>query len=68
MKITIELDKYEIANLRSLIEACFYHQRNPLKVANTGDWIGQIYNKLPEVDYPPNVTPKELVDRANNYV
>src|SRR6266542_2206552 len=39
---TIVLSEYEIANLRSLLEACGYPNgqcpKNPFYAANTGDW------------------------------
>mgnify|MGYP003463968239 CR=1 FL=1 len=69
----IQLNDYEVANLRALIEACGYGritnrvERNPLYVANTGDWIGQVWQKLPDVDYPPNATPEQLAARANYF-
>lgn len=67
---SVTLTAYEIANLRSLIEACGYasgRTRNPLWVANTGDWIGQVYNKLPAVEHPPNATAAQLENRAINF-
>lgn len=74
---TIELSDYEIANLRAAIEAAGYNgwapgappvpDRNPLHVLNTGDWLGEVYNKLPQVDHPPNVAPEELARRARNF-
>ena len=67
----IELNEYQVANLKSLIEASGYGyekaERNPLWVANTGDWIGQIYNLLPEVEYKPNATAEELAERAREF-
>lgn len=69
----ITLDHYEIANLRVALEACGYGlnnrvERNPLFVLSTGDWLGQIYNKLPAVEWHPNATPQELAARAKNFV
>ena len=64
---TIELNDYEVVNLRSAIEAIGYphdiveRPRNPLMVLNTGDWLGQIYLKLPKVDTVPNHIPKDLI-------
>lgn len=70
-KITVELNEYQVANLRSLIEACGYggtmRQRSPLWVANTGDWIGEVYNLLPVVDHPPNADSITLSERANQF-
>ncbi len=63
---TIVLSEYEIANLRSLLEACGYPNgqcpKNPFYAANTGDWLGQIYNKLPKINLRPNRTPNELAE------
>lgn len=72
MKHTIELDDYEVANLRSAIEAIGYRltteqkviPHSPLMVLNTGDWLGQIYQKLPVVKRSPNLDPVELACRA----
>lgn len=58
----IKLTDYEIANLKSMIEAVGYPSHNyntPLGVFNSGDWLGQIYNKLPIIDYLPNRSPQE---------
>lgn len=66
-KYTIELDEYEVANLRTIFEAAGYWAsktkvpRNPLCALDTGDWFGQVYNKLPEVEYTPNVSARDLV-------
>lgn len=68
MKHTIELDDYEVANLRAMIEACGMKPgipKTPLRVMHTGDWIGTIYAKLPEVAQRPNVPPETLAMRAN---
>jgi len=69
MKYTIELDDYEVANLRAAIEAAGYWggqpaKRNPLYALNTGDWLGQIFWKLPQVDCKPNKTPEYLAKAA----
>lgn len=53
----IVLDMYELVNLRAAIEAIGYpwpgdDGESPLAVLNSGDWLGQIYLKLPD--------PKEL--------
>lgn len=69
--VTIDLNEYHVANLKSLIEACGYggkmRQRSPLWVANTGDWLGEVYNLLPEVDHPPNADSIILSERANRF-
>ena len=49
----IELDDYEIANLR---EALLFLRDVG---GDTGDWHQQILNKLPEVDYKPNHVAQE---------
>jgi|SRR5581483_4629662 len=71
----IQLDDYEVANLRAAIEAAGYSgqikcsnccsytsrvPRNPLCAMHNGDWLGQIYNKLPEVAHKPNVHPEVM--------
>ena len=69
----IILNEYQIANLRSALEAAGYCDwstqvlNNPLYVLQTGDWLGEIYNKLPEVDYQPNESPQVLADRASRW-
>jgi len=75
----IELDNYEVANLRSALEAMGYNTwskefhgeryvpTSPLCALNTGDWLGQIYNKLPDTGHRPNATPQELAKRANEW-
>lgn len=57
----ITLDAYEIANLRAALEAVLTFPRNPLHALNNGDWICQIYNKLPKVEHKPNQQPVETV-------
>lgn len=65
-KYTIELDEYQIANLRAAIQAIGYpadkdYARCPLNVLNTGDWLGEIYLKLPEVQYYANTSSSDMV-------
>jgi hypothetical protein len=68
----IELDDYEVANLRVAIEStgfpypkfAAWAPHNPLSVLNNGDWIGTVYMKLPEVGHQPNASPFELAERA----
>lgn len=63
----IFMDDYEIANLRSAIVAIGYPwsgdpglDPGPLGALNSGDWVGQIYQKLPQVEHQrPNRTPQE---------
>lgn len=67
MTYTIELDEYQTANLKAVIEAIGYpadrnHARCPLNVLNTGDWLGELYMKLPEtIHYYPNSHPADMV-------
>ena len=73
----IELNDYQIANLRAAIEAAGYGTwregrtnyvpRNPLYVLNNGDWIGELYQKLPSVEYKPNETPQALAEKAARF-
>lgn len=69
-KTNIELDAYEISNLRAALEAIGYRphlgmdKRCPLWALNNGDWVGQIYNKLPESAIEPNDTAQELVTKS----
>lgn len=65
-KFMIELDEYEVANLRAVIQAIGYpadkdHPRCPLNVLNTGDWLGELYNKLPELQYYANTSSSDMV-------
>lgn len=53
MKTLIELDEYEIANLR---EGLIFLRTVG---GDTGDWLGQILLKLPLVPVPPNKTLQE---------
>jgi hypothetical protein len=74
----LRLDEYEIANLISALEAAvgFAHEDSdpyarlvsPLQVLNSGDWIGQILNKLhdlcPSSEVAPNRKPEEYAVEA----
>ncbi len=63
MVYTLQLNDYELANLRALFEACRIDVfNNPLSAINNGDWQGQIFNKLPITDTKPNRTPREIVE------
>lgn len=69
------LDDYEVANLQALIEAMGYATwndkefiPNPLQMAQTGDWVGQIYWKLPDVEHKPNITWQQMATNARNWV
>lgn len=67
-KVTVELDGYQVANLRALIEATGYNRAgndpSPLAFLMTGDWIGEVYWKLPASEHPPNRTPEQQRDDA----
>jgi hypothetical protein len=49
----IELDDYEVANLR---EGLLLLRDSG---GDTGDWLGQILYKLPDVEYGPNLSVQE---------
>jgi hypothetical protein len=67
---TIELDAYEVSNLKAFLESVGYPVRgerefpepNPMSAGHTGDWTGQIWWKLDalDVDRDPNVTGQEM--------
>lgn len=67
---SIALNEYQIANLTALLEAIGYPYRpgdsveHPLRMLDTGDWIGEIFNKLPIVNHIPNKTRDELRNAA----
>lgn len=60
------LDDYELANLKAALLAGSRWQAGPcpLDVLNSGDWIGQLTYRLPDVDLRPNVTVEEYRERA----
>ena len=68
----VVLSDYEVANLRSLLNACGFWciagGPSPLSVCNTGDWGGQILAKLPVVEQAPNASPQDLCERARNWM
>lgn len=47
---TLELDEYEVANLREGL--LFLREVG----GDTGDWLGQLLLKLPKTEYTPNKT------------
>lgn len=68
------LDEYEIVNLKAALAATGYEcadlQSNPLDVLMSGDWLGQIYNKLDKIittSYP-NFTAEEYRQMANGFI
>lgn len=66
----IVLNDYQVANLMSMIHAAGYgsvYNDSPLTVLNNGDWIGELFHKLPYVTQKPNASPEELALRAKNW-
>jgi len=69
-KYTIELDEYQIANLKAVFEAAGYNwhttkiKDNPIFAINTGDWLSEIYVALPKVQYLPNKSATEIAQEA----
>lgn len=68
----IELNHYQIANLRELIRTIGYWgalqgepdgaqlpHGHPLGALDTGDWVGEVWWALPEVAVAPNKTWQE---------
>jgi len=67
MDYTITLNQYQLVNLRSALEAIGYpyaQDRSPLDVLNTGDWIGELHQKLVQAELKPNAAPADLRKRA----
>lgn len=66
------LSDYEVANLRSAIQACGYASvfRSPLEVLQTGDWMGMIAHKLSPLatGTVPNAQPDDLAKRATDWL
>ncbi len=72
--MNIDLTDYEIANLRSMLEAARcrtwnprqpnFVPENPLHVFGNGGWIDTLYDKLPQVECKPNYTPQELAQHS----
>lgn len=54
MKYTIELEDYEVSNLKSVL--LFAKDVG----GDTGDWYNQVLFKLPPTGIPPNKAPSEL--------
>lgn len=55
----LNLDKYERDNLLSLLHLIYRHPEGPFCLA-TGDWIGQLYWRLAEKGFQPELhTPNE---------
>jgi hypothetical protein len=70
----IELDPYEASNLLAALRATGVYGGvvcSPLGVLNTGDWCGQIIQKLEslgEITHKPNRMAAELAQDANRHV
>ena len=71
-KYPVELDLYEITNLRALLGAVGgLAGHSPLETAHTGDWTLQIAWKLDAIEmevpehFGPNATAEQMVERAN---
>jgi len=64
----LDLNEYQAANLRWLIEACGYPCNHdgtashvgPFCSTNTGDWLGEIYDRIPKTDHAPNKSRDDL--------
>jgi hypothetical protein len=67
---TIQLDDYQKANLKWLIELCGYPYGggvSPFTFANTGDWLGEIYLRLGESKRAPNMTKESVVESIRSW-
>lgn len=70
----VALSDYEVVNLLSALQACGYgaaDTKSPLVVLHSGDWLGQIVQKLQslavEAPHGPNRTPQEYARMANRW-
>lgn len=70
----VMLSTYEVSNLVSALQATGYGAAtgdSPLRVLDTGDWLGQVVQKLQSVagywEVKPNVDPIELAEQARNW-
>ncbi len=66
----IMLSDYEVINLREALTAMGYGMstRSPLEVMHTGDWVGQLWQKLPWLTDPrPNVDAETQQARARDW-
>jgi hypothetical protein len=64
------LDAYEASNLREALRATGYGEpfhRSPLSVLHSGDWVGQVWQKVPDTGHPPNATAAEYAERARSW-
>ena len=66
---SIVLNSYEVANLRSLLEAAEATKAkrippNPFSLIHNGEWVTSIYAKLPLVSRRPNQTALQLAKAA----
>lgn len=65
----LRLNDYQLANLKAFVETVWrkagpFPVASPFQVANTGDWIGEIGWMLPDIEYGPNATADEMIQRA----
>ena len=61
-KFTIELDAYQVANLREALEAAKYDD-SPLCVLDR-DWLREVLDVLPETNCDPNCGARTFAMRA----
>lgn len=67
---TITLTEYEVANLREALSAVGcgspWHV-SPLNAMNTGDWVCQVWAKLPQSDHWLCQTAEVMSQRAREW-
>ena len=64
------LTEYQVSNLRALLQAAGMDGSvppNPLHAGNTGPWMKEIYNLLPPVEEPPQVTAVQMASNARDF-
>lgn len=66
--IVLKMHDYHARNLRAALKAARDFS-SPLKVIETGDWIGEIVNLLDalNIENSANVSAEEIVQRAKNW-
>ena len=52
VQVVLNLNAYQCANLKNLIKAI--RETPELNILDSGDWCGEIYHSLPNVEYQPN--------------
>jgi hypothetical protein len=64
----LALNDYQAANLRWLLGLVGYPAPlvavGDFACANTGDWVGEIYLRIPETDYKPNGTREDVITQS----